>query len=322
MPQNNGLFDLDITSNPTISQLMESQKQKIAISNALKVINQQMRVNGYREITITDYNYVLNKFAEDVNIQYLHEITTQKIYEWLNSMTTVTDVTKYNRLKYIKAVLGRCYDNGWYETKFWKTIKIRVNKKVKKGATRNDIAILLSLLDTSTFIGARDYIAITVLYKTGIRINTLGLLEERHIDFANKALNCTGDIMKNHNSLILPIDDKLCELLQFLIKENNKIRREMKQNNEFIFITRKGTSVNGKASSNSIAKQLYKYSKRYGLENINAHAIRRAYAKNLLDKGANIALISKALGHSDLKVTTQYLSLDEKEVATNLREFL
>ena len=30
----------------------------------------------------------------------------------------------------------------------------------------------------------------------------------------------------------------------------------------------------------------------YGLENINAHAIRRAYAKNLHDNGASIALIS------------------------------
>ncbi|MCT6809320.1 MAG: site-specific integrase, partial [Staphylococcus epidermidis] len=47
-----------------------------------------------------------------------------------------------------------------------------------------------------------------------------------------------------------------------------------------------------------------------------------AYAKNLHDKGASIALISKALGHSDLAVTTQYLDFDIEEVATNLRDFL
>lgn len=77
-----------------------------------------------------------------------------------------------------------------------------------------------------------------------------------------------------------------------------------------------------KSSNCAISKQLNKYSKRFGLENINAHAIRRAYAKNLHDKGASIALISKALGHSDLAVTTQYLDLDVEEVAKDLREYL
>lgn len=68
--------------------------------------------------------------------------------------------------------------------------------------------------------------------------------------------------------------------------------------------------------------QLTKYSKKFGLKHVNAHAIRRAYAKNLLNKGASIALISKALGHSNLEVTTQYLDLDMEEVAKDLREYL
>lgn len=84
----------------------------------------------------------------------------------------------------------------------------------------------------------------------------------------------------------------------------------------------KGATINGKSTNNAISKQLNKYSKRYELPNINAHAIRRAYAKSLYDKGANIALISKALGHSDLSVTTQYLDIEVDEVAENLRDFL
>lgn len=58
------------------------------------------------------------------------------------------------------------------------------------------------------------------------------------------------------------------------------------------------------------------------MEDINAHAIRRGYAKKLLDTGANIVLISKALGHSDLGVTTQYLDLDTEDVATSLSDYL
>ena len=59
-----------------------------------------------------------------------------------------------------------------------------------------------------------------------------------------------------------------------------------------------------KSSNYAVSKKLSKYSKRFNLPNIKAHAIRRAYAKNLLEKGASVSLISKALGHSDLSLTT------------------
>ncbi|WP_269052331.1 hypothetical protein [Sporosarcina sp. G11-34] len=42
-----------------------------------------------------------------------------------------------------------------------------------------------------------------------------------------------------------------------------------------------------KTPNKAISKQLNKYSKRYGLENINADAIRRADTKKLLEVGAS-----------------------------------
>jgi len=106
-----------------------------------------------------------------------------------------------------------------------------------------------------------------------------------------------------------------------LIQQNNKIRNHYHEDNRNIF-TFKGTPINTKSTNNAISKQLTKYSKKYGLKNINAYALRRAFAKNLLNKGANIALISKALGRSNSEVATQYLDLDIEEVASNLRDFL
>ena len=137
------------------------------------------------------------------------------------------------------------------------------------------------------------------------------------------SLNLDGSILKNHKFLKLPIDQELAELYKVLIKQNDKIRSYYNTENTNIIITQNGLPINNsKTSNNAISKQLNKYSKRFGLENINAHAIRRGYAKKLLDAGASIAIISKALGHSDLGVTTQYLDLDVEEVATSLRDYL
>ncbi|MDI7740559.1 site-specific integrase [Lysinibacillus fusiformis] len=324
MTKKSGLFNIDFSSEE-FEFIPQQSKVKVnnskSIEDALTVILQQMQTSGYRERTMMDYETIVSNFRNASNIEYLDEVKTETIYEWLDSMQ-VTNQTKLTRLKALKSFLSKCFNNGWYKSKFWQSINVKVDKKVKKGTKPNDIQVLLSLIDTSTFTGLRDATAILTMYKTGIRINTLGQLEERHIDFENKLLILDGSILKNHQVLKLPIDEQLIRLYKVLIKQNRKIRAHYKQSNTNIFLSYKGTALNSKSTNNAISKQLTKYSKKYGLENINAHAIRRAYAKNLLNKGASVALISKALGHSDLAVTTQYLDLDIEEVATSLRDFL
>lgn len=326
MTKKTGLFDVDFTlTTKELTTSIKGVKATTAhyklFSEALGTIINQMQVSGYRPRTLKDYDTILNNFTKSTGITYLEEVTVDTIYSWLDSMEVVNQ-TKLTRLKVVKSFLGKCINNGWLKVNFWNSINVKVDKKVKKGAKPNDIAILISLIDKSTFIGLRDATAILTMYKTGIRINTLGQLEEKHIDFDNKVLVLNGAILKNHQLLKLPLDDQLIQLYRVLIKQNTKVREYYGESNTNIFISIKGTSLNTKSTNNAISKQLTKYAKRFGLENINAHAIRRAYAKNLHDNGASIAIISKALGHSDLAVTTQYLDIDVEEVASSLREYL
>ncbi|WP_404427043.1 site-specific integrase [Ureibacillus chungkukjangi] len=317
-----GLFDIEIdTKFLKKTQVGDTVPTSRAITDALEIISKQMHSSGYRERTINDYNKIVNDFQKTMDVVYLQELNVDTIYNWLQQMN-VSNQTKLTRLKALKSFLGKCFNNGWYDKKFWMTVQIKVDKYVKKGAKESDIELLLSLLDLKTFIGLRDATAILTMYKTGIRINTLGKLQEKHIDFHEKSLKLDGSIMKNHKFLKLPIDDQLLQLLRVLIHYNNKIREHYKEQNDNVFISFKGTTLNTKSPNNAISKQLTKYSKNYGLQNISPHAIRRAYAKNLLKKGASVALISKALGHSDLAVTTQYLDLDVEEVAKDLRDYL
>ncbi|WP_239456748.1 tyrosine-type recombinase/integrase [Exiguobacterium sp. N4-1P] len=128
------------------------------------------------------------------------------------------------------------------------------------------------------------------MYKTGIRIRTVGELKERHIiNFQNLCLNLDGSILKNNKFLKLLIDQELADLYKILIKQNDKIRVYYDADNTNIFIAQNGLQINdNKSSSNAITKQLCKYAKRFELENINAHTIRRGYAKSLLEKGVSI----------------------------------
>ena len=322
MARKRGVFSVQADEIVISKKPITINKDAISITNALSIVYQQMRLAGNRERTIDSYYYIFDQFVRSNNLVYVEDIKADSIYYYLESLK-VSNQTKLIRLKSIKALLGKFHNNGWLKEKFWSYIQIKIDKQVKKGAKANDIEVLLSLIDKNTFIGFRDTVAILTLYRTGIRIRTLGELKERHIDFENLYLNLDGAIIKNHRFLRLPIDEEHAKLLKILINQNKLIREYYSIENSNIFITQNGFPINdSKSSNNAISKQLHKYSVRYGIDNINPHSIRRGYAKSLLDKGANIALSSKALGHSDFAVTTQYLDLDVEEVATNLREFL
>ncbi|MBM7664547.1 site-specific recombinase XerD [Solibacillus kalamii] len=326
MTKKSGLFDVDFSLSTTeLTASIKGEKVSTArykpFDEALATIVNQMQVSGYRPRTLKDYDTVLSNFAKSTRVTYLEDITVDTVYSWLNSMQVVNQ-TKLTRLKVLKSFLGKCFTNGWLSSNFWQSINVKVDKKVKKGTKPNDIAILVSLIDKSTFIGLRDATAILTMYKTGIRINTLGQLDENHIDWDNQMLVLNGAILKNHQMLKLPLDEQLLCLYRMLIQCNHKIREHYGEKNQNLFISSKGTSLNTKSTNNAISKQLTKYSKRFGLENINAHAIRRAFAKRLHEKGASVAIISKALGHSSLAVTSLYLDIDVEEVAKDLRQYL
>ncbi|WP_079516581.1 tyrosine-type recombinase/integrase [Rossellomorea marisflavi] len=305
------VFTSPVTAGPSVRTL----------GKALETVLSQMEAQGMRPRTIDDYNMHVCHFMKIVGDKELDTVTVDDIYEWLSSMD-VSNQTKLTRLKCLKAFLGRCFDNGYLRMNFWRSVRIRVDSPVKEGATDREIQVLLSMLDLSKFVELRDATAVLLMYQTGIRVGTLTRLQKKHIDLEEGMLRMDGGILKNHQSLHIPFDDVLKQLLTVLTEQNDMIREEYGTNNELVFVTKQGTAIATSPTNNNIIKRLGKYARTYGLKNINPHALRRGFAKKLLEKGADIALISKALGHGDLAVTTRYLHLDQEEVADSLRKFL
>ena len=316
-----GEFSFDEKETPQ-PQSIPSQSDGISINLALDAVLNQLRAIGRRERTIESYQYIFEDFVAKQSIAAVDDISAQSIINYLDSLD-VQNSTKLIRLKTIKAVLARFFDNGWIDRNFWKNIDIKLDREVKVGAADADIAALIRAIDKTTFVGFRDAVAIDVLYRTGIRINTLGLLREKHFNFRSLELVLGADIMKGREAMKLPISKSIAINVGMLIDANNRLRKHFGVDNDYIFISSLGTGINDSKSNSSVmSKRLTLYAKEFGLSNINAHAIRRTYAKNLLNAGANIALISKALGHKDLSTTTQYLHLDIDETAKSLRDFL
>lgn len=294
---------------------------EITVVDALEKVLKQMKTTGYRERTLYDYDIQISHFIKITEVTSLSEITVFHIYDWLESMK-VSNGTKLTRLKCLKAFFSRCYKLGWFSTQFWSVVNIKVDRPIKEGATDQDVNALLGLLDLNDFFQLRDAVAVLTMYQTGIRVGTLTKITEDHIDLEAQVFRIPGSIVKNHEELILPFDNVLAQLFKVLYKQNTLVRQHNGVCNTLIFITRQGGSCQTTPTNNIIGKRITNYAKQFNLKNVNPHALRRGFAMNLRRKGAHISLISKALGHSDLAVTSRYLRLDKEEVAEDLRKFL
>lgn len=315
-----GMFNGEVDANP----IAINRKSALTIEKALEIVVKQMRSSGMRERTVHDYETYVFDFIRKTNIEFLLAIDADSIYDWLSQMN-VKDTTKRIRLKCFCAFLGKCFNNGWLSDMFWRNISIRVDEPIKEGATDDDIFNILRQLDLTDFIELRDAAAILTMYQTGIRLATLSALEERHIDLENSLLRLDGAILKNRKVILLPFDGRLQKIFEVLIEQNRIIRQEKSVENSFVFITHQGKGIVNEDSpkSNAIAKRLNYYKRKYGIENINPHGLRRGFAKSVYKRSnGDIALVSKALGHSDFSVTTRYLHLDPEEVADKLRKYM
>ncbi|ARK23672.1 integrase [Sporosarcina sp. P37] len=321
MTKKKGIFDIQIEQPLIQVSKREEKRTDMTIEQALSVILKQLEVSGCRERTLYDYRTIVNYFIRDTKVEYLIDITSDVIYTWLEKMT-VKNTTKLTRLKCFKAFLGRCFDNGWFTNKFWRSVNIKVDTEIKVGATDEDVNLLLSVLDYTKFLDLRNAAAVLLMYRCGLRIGTIARMKEQQVDFVNHRLQLDGEVMKNHKGLILPIDEQMAYLLQVMVKQNNLIRDEYKEDNNNLFITIKGKPTTNSITSNSIQKQLRKYTLKFGIENINPHALRRGFAKNLYAKSNDLLLVSKALGHNDLSVTTKYLHTELTDVADKLKDYL
>lgn len=98
------------------------------VSAALDTVFNQMRIAGNRPRTIDSYDYIFKQFVEVCSIEYVEDVNIEKLYHYLD-VIDVQPATKLIRLKSIKAVLSKFYNNGWVRERFGATFKSRLIRK-------------------------------------------------------------------------------------------------------------------------------------------------------------------------------------------------
>ena len=303
------------------NQFMQSYEQadRVEILELLEEIKIELKLIGLRERTIKDYSRNVEKLCKVTGVKYVDELNRGVLLSYVGQ-GDASPATRKNRLRSVSAILIRIKDRGLIDD-FWSNIKIKVPYVPKDGTTEKELMNLLSKLNFNDFSEFRDACIYLTIWETGFRIGTIVGLTERMFDLEENMVHADATIMKNHRSISLPISSQLSHMLKELCRANKEVRKETGKDEPYIFLTFKGNGLRTKEGSIVFGKRTRVYRDRFGIKNITPHAVRRGFARRLLDGGMNVAMISRALDHSDLKVTTRYLNISNEEVIESLRKF-
>ncbi len=145
------------------------------------------------------------------------------------------------------------------------------------------------------------------LYLTGIRRRQLISIIWEHIDFNHQILTICAHGSKNKKERKLPLPEILISDLQFLLQKHEDTGKVARSGQVFN-ITRFNSKYHGSVCSADQISGFYKrFSKSTGIS-VSPHRFRHTMATELGNMpDTNIFVLANILGHSDLRVTRQYV---------------
>lgn len=173
----------------------------------------------------------------------------------------------------------------------------RVMKKSPSVIKEDKIIALLNQPDINTSKGSRDKAMLELLYATGIKVSELINIKLSDVNLSGKYITC-GD----RHERSIPFGNAAKDSLSLYLDVRNKLFDKI--DSEYLFLNNQGEQL----SRQGFWKILKGYAKELGIEAINPNMIRHSFAAHMIENGADIGVVQKFLGHTDISTTQLYLT--------------
>jgi len=170
----------------------------------------------------------------------------------------------------------------------------------------DEVEKVLSSVDTTTFSGLRDAVAIELLYTTGMRQSELIGLKISDVDWAQQQLRVLG---KRNKERLVPLLSSVLETLKTYCKQRDILPQATKH--QYLLVT-----DNGKKTYATFVYRLIKtyFSGVSSRIRTSPHVLRHSFATHMLDAGADINVVKEILGHESLAATQEYTKVQLPKV--------
>ena len=187
----------------------------------------------------------------------------------------------------------------------------RLEKKLPKVLSVDDVVRFIETPDTETVLGKRDRAILELLYATGIRVAELAGINLDDIDFKNESIRVRG---KRRKERIVPFGSKAKEALHDYLGVRGELLIEAPEDQRepmALFMNYQGTRI----TTRSVGRMIDKYVTECAMaHDISPHSLRHSFATHLLSAGADLRAIQELLGHARLSTTQIYTQVSMEKL--------
>ncbi len=281
------------------------------VNNALdKYINYISIEKGLSKNTIESYLNDIIKFLNFYNEKTdTSEFSDDDIEDYVLNLST-SGMSVSSILRIISSI------KGFYVYLISEQLnnKIKLNLIIPKNEkhlpsvlTEQEVNDLLEQPDIKKPNELKDKAMLELMYSSGLRVSELINLKLSNINFPEKILKVTG---KGSKERIVPIGDFAME---YLLLYMNRVRNVSRfKNSNCLFIN---TKTGKPYSRQSFFKKIKYYAMKAGItKKVSPHTLRHSFATHLLENGADLIMVQKMLGHTNIETTQIYTQVTTQRI--------
>jgi len=179
-----------------------------------------------------------------------------------------------------------------------------------KHLTVPEVQRLLSLRDTDTSTGRRDYAVLMLLYNTGLRVGELCALSRGDVMLPAEGWGALQVVGKGRRLHRLPINRPAANALLAYLADRDDTESAL-------FLNRSGNRF----SVRGIALLVNRYLRAAGItDRSGPHVLRHTFATHALRARPNIRAVQELLGHAWVTTTQRYTHLEIEDLQAQVSE--
>ncbi|MCC7448072.1 MAG: tyrosine-type recombinase/integrase [Anaerolineae bacterium] len=180
-------------------------------------------------------------------------------------------------------------------------VKLRLKRQPPKALSEEEVARLLSIPgQRQTPKAQRDYILLSLLYETGMRVSEAVMLRVDSIDAVNKVVECGED---NRSMRQIPLSEEMIARLQSYLT-NSRTQLTKNGNEHALFVNHRGSPL----TRQGLWLIIKSHAQTAGLETpVTPNILRHSFAVRFLKRGGSVQELQKLLGHANLATTQIYI---------------
>lgn len=278
------------TSKPVLPCLSENNKEQ------MQIFLQQLTLKAYSSSTIRTYK---NEFAQflcllgNMPVQNLQPQHLQRyfIYCMQRSSRENSIHSKMNAIKfYYEQVLHK-------QKMFFEIPRPKKPLKLPGVFSKEEIAAIINSVNN-----LKQKTILMIAYACGLRVSEVVSLNISDIDSNRMIIHLHGT--KGKKDRIVNISTTLLIMLREYYRQYKPKKYLFEGNGKEKHYTSRSIQLVLQA-----AKQKAKINKQGSM-----HQLRHSFATHLLDKGTDVVMIQKLLGHNDIKTTLRYLHVTNRDL--------